>query len=330
MDLVVRLERSSKCQGKELKGGNLIKHPRGRAFLREVTHEMAQFAAPCLFLVEKRFSLCGKIVDTFFDPLFNRATAWAERSDPERMQADAQAFYETDSPLIVEFAEAFQVYDAVRVRQNAESWVGEFLRRKNVPMADKVRATLATIEAQIEKEGQAAKGRHFPSGIDCLNLPIAHLMFQFVEQKCPFRCEIVHDQTATLEPILKYFFDLYRSGPPLRFKMKDGRTTATGFQNVGSLNFASSAKQPLIRAADFALASVRNFVSLALTDQNIPEDTTVAATPHLGGLWCTLYPAEPETHVELGGLLASVQWTKKVFTRFVTEMKVVFGSESSL
>lgn len=331
MRLIEQLEAQSGCQGTELKGSKLVRHPRGQALLRKASDEMGQFAVPSIYIVEKRFSLCGKLVDTFFDPAFNPATPWAERSDPELLQSQAQVFYETNSPLIEEFAEAFRVYDPERVRRNAEQWVDEFERADQKEFAEKIRSTLPTIERQIHLEGRASDDGSLPPGLDSLNLTIVHQVFQFVEQHCPFPCDVVHDQTASLEPIFRYFFELYGSGPRQRFVMKDGRATVTGYQNVGSLSFASSAKQPLIRAADFALAAVRCFVTLALTDKPIPADITLAALPHLGGIWCAVFsamhPNELAPFPPLGGVLASAQWVTKVFLRFNNEVRQVMGTD---
>ena len=330
MRLVEQLESQSRCQGTELKGSNLVKHTLGQALLRKASDEMGQFAVPFIYIVEKRFSLCGKLVDTFFDPAFNPATPRAERSDPELLQRQAQVFYETNSPLIEDFAAAFRAYDPERVRRNAEQWVDEFERAGQKEFAAKIHSTLPTIERQIRLEGRASEDGHLPPGLDSLNLPIVHQVFQFVEQHCPVPCDIVHDQTASLEPIFRYFFDLYGSGPPQRFVMKDGRATVTGYRNIGSLSFASSEKQPLIRAADFALAAVRSFVTLALVDKPIPANITLAAMPHLGGIWCAVLSAmHPDLGPSppLGGVLASTQWVSKVFLRFNNEVTNVMRSE---
>ena len=199
----------------------------------------------------------------------------------------------------------------------------------NTRFSEKLRATIPTIERQIVLEGRATEDGHLPSGLDSLNLPIVHQVFQFVEQHCPMPCDIVHDQTATLEPIFQYFFQLYRKGSPQKFVMKDGRATVTGYQNIGSLSFASSAKQPLIRASDFSLASIKTFVMLALAEKPIPKDITLAAAPYLGAIWCSvlsaMHPNELEPFPHLGGVLASTQWVSTVFRRFDGEFRQAAG-----
>ena len=111
--------------------------------------------------------------------------------------------------------------------------------------------------------------------------------------------------------------------------MKDGRATVTGYRNIGSLSFASSLKQPLIRAADFSLAAVKMFVTLALAEKPIPKDVTLAAGPHLGAIWCSVLsamrPNELEPFPQLGGVMASGQWVSKVFRRFDAEFRQAAG-----
>jgi hypothetical protein len=175
----------------------------------------------------------------------------------------------------------------------------------------------------MDLEARAPHAAGLPAGLESLNLTIVHSLFQFIEQQSPFFCDIVHDETASLEPIFRYFFDLYAQGPPRRFVMKDGRATVTGYNKIGGLTFATSAKQPLIRAADFALNAIRTFAGLALRDEPIPQSITGGALPHLGAIWCgvlaAMYPDQLEQMPSLGTVMASKQWISKVFRRFHIE-----------
>src|SRR5207249_11502238 len=78
---------------------------------------------PYAYLIEKRYAVCSKIVETFFDPLYNPKISNAETWNPEKRQADAQFFYEHGGQLIEDFAEAYRLKDPASVSTNANNWV---------------------------------------------------------------------------------------------------------------------------------------------------------------------------------------------------------------
>jgi hypothetical protein len=283
---------------------------------------------PYIYVVEKRYAVCSKIVETFFDPLYNPRIPNSDTWDPPKRQAEAQFFYENGDSLIEEFAEAYRLMDASAVKGNAERWVSHLSAKGFSEQAGKVAGALPQIENEIRIEGGHTRSNKTPPGIDSLNLPIVAEVFQFVEQHCPFPCNIVHDQNASFEAIYRYFFDLFTKAAPAVMEMKDGRRMRYGFQNALSLSFEDSKTQPLIRAADYALAGARKFVELALADKSIPSDLTLIAFGNLGPILLNAYTqmySSLEPMPQLSGFMASNEWSARVFGRLQSELSNVLN-----
>jgi hypothetical protein len=107
-------------------------------------------------------------------------------------------------------------------------------------------------------------------------------------------------------------------------ELKDGRRMSFGFRNALSLTFAESKTEPLIRAADYALAGTRKFIQLAWRNDSIPAEITRIAFATLGsillGAYASIYPSL-EPMPTLSGYMASEEWTHKIFKRLEIELK---------
>jgi hypothetical protein len=159
-------------------------------------------------------------------------------------------FYARDDSLVQEFAEAYRLMDGPRSKTNAQNWVTLLRACRLSDQAERVAGVLPHLERSIEIDrGHLASG-WFPAGMDSLNLFVVSDVFQFVEQHCPYPCDIVHDQTASFEPLYQFVFGLYSRGEPFSVEMRDGRRVCAGFKNALSLSFQDSKMSPAIRAAD--------------------------------------------------------------------------------
>jgi hypothetical protein len=308
----------------ELKGADLARRPRGQAFLRQVCEAVGGAGGlPFVIIVEKRYAACSKIVETFLDPDYNPRTAFSETWDPEQRQTDAELFYAKGDSLIEEFAEAYRLLDAARLKTNAENWVTLFRACGLRDEASRVAGVLPKLEEEIEIERMHLTSGRFPSGMDSLNLPVVADVFQFVEQDCPFPCDIIHDQTTSFEPVYQYVFGLFSNGSPMSVELKNGRRLCTGFKNALSLTFRDSKLEPLIRAADYVLAGARKFVQLALKNEPISSNLTNVAFASLGTLLLNAYSAghpSIDTTPELARVMASRSWKRRVFERLHREL----------
>lgn len=195
-----------------------------------------------------------------------------------------------------------------------------------VDFADKLEGVLPEIEDEILAEKRTGESEEIPRGLDSLSLPVVAQVFQFLEANCPYKCDIVHDQIHSFEPVYKYAYDLFAKAQPGVIGLKDGTKVHFGFKKACSLSFADSKTEPILRGADFALAGARYFIDLALQDKPIPPDVTHIAFANLGGILCeTFQYMHPElgSFPHLGDIIASRQWASTVFGRLATELQKV-------
>jgi hypothetical protein len=227
--------------------------------------------------------------------------------------------------LVDQFAEAYRTKDHTAVRKNAEDWIAELSRRGLGSFAEKIEGVLPEIEAEIIAERRTDSSADIPPGLDSLNMPIVAEIFQFIEGHCPYKCDVVHDQTASFEPIYTYIFELFDKGEQRILLKKDGTRDYIGFEKTCSLSFANSQKQPLIRAADYALAGARRFIELALCGESIPDDIREVAFLNLGAILMeTVTYMHPSlgSFPKLGLVMSSTQWATKIFGRLGREVGV--------
>src|SRR5258706_11705664 len=96
MDAILEVERKFKFGAKELKGSDLVKKPKGQKLMREICEVVGKNGGvPFIYAVEKRYAVCSKIVETFFDPVYNPKIPNSDTWNPEKRQSDAQFFYST-------------------------------------------------------------------------------------------------------------------------------------------------------------------------------------------------------------------------------------------
>ena len=326
---IVNLEQEFSRQATELKGATLVKSSRGQALIRTVCETIGKmYGVPYVYAVEKRYAVCATIVDTFLDCAYNANVPTSDLWDPEKRQAEAQFFYDTGGPLIDDFADAYRRKDAAAVRRNAEEWTKHLNASGFKAQAVKLAGVLPKVEREIQSADASNRPQEIPPGIDALNFPIVVAVFQFVEQHCPYPCDIVHDRTASFEAIYAHFFRLFVGAAPAIMELKDGRQMHYGFTNAHSLSFADSKTEPLIRAADYALAGTRKFIQLAIAQEAIPPDLTQIA---FGTLGSTLLQALTVIHPSLepmptlSGYMGSREWRQRVFGRLMSEMKAAIG-----
>lgn len=324
---VIELEKRAGFGSSEKKGSELIRLPEGQAFVYEVCKVLGQTRCiPFVYVVEKRYFVCSKLVETFFDPLYNSAIPTSDTWNPEKRQSDAEMFYSFSDLLIDEFAQAYRAKNGALVKANAEKWIVELTRANRVDDAARIKSCLNGIEYALRGEAEANKSADMPAGLDSLNLPSVYQVFQFIECHSPYKCDIVHDQTLSFEPVYSHIFNLYKQAPRVVVRMLDGREQVSGFENCCSLAYADSKSEPLIRASDYLLSGVARFIRLSIAGQPIPSDVTRIAFAGLGSFLCEVISA---MHPSLGAsphlssLMASQSWAQQVISRLIEELQNV-------
>jgi hypothetical protein len=145
---ILRLEADAGYTSKT-KGASLKKSRPGRAYMRKVCEFMAQRAVPFVSIVEKRYAVCAKAVDTYFDAAYNPAISNEELWDPDARQARAQLFYDLQEDAIVRFAEAFRSMDSSAIVEVGGRWEELLRANGNGGAADQLAAGLPLLREHI-------------------------------------------------------------------------------------------------------------------------------------------------------------------------------------
>lgn len=323
--LAEQIEKLEKREGytkAEIKGTRLLKSAKGRRFLRAVSEAMGASAIPYFYLVEKRYAICAKLVESLFDPSYNPAVRNEELWDPDARQEIAQHFYDGPEDLIYGFGTAYREKNADAICENAEGWLDHFRAHPVADLEIRIAAVQPVLKKEMHGEFRAYDGT--PTGYDSLNMPIWVMVFQDMEHHFLDPCDVIHDHIAEFQDCFEHTYKQLRDGRRSTLVFKDGRAFTSGLRKVVSVGFAESEAEPLIRAADCIAASTREFAWRAFKGEPVDENLAKAVYPTLGALACwVMSHMHPSLGFfpQLGTVMGSSQFSGRLFARVVETMR---------
>lgn len=320
---VLEREKANRYTAKT-KGSNLRRSRPGLSHCNEVISGLGERSGiPYLYIVEKRFAVCAKIVETLLDCEYNTCVETHELADPDRRQAEAHLFYGGPEELVAAFADAYRTKDPGGIRSSAQDWVRHFTGQGDAEFAQKVAGCLSTIEHEVAGEFDAISSENTPSGFDSLNMPSIARVYQHAENSIPYPCRIVHDDTASFRSVYEYVYEMYANGRRRRISLRDGRHLTVGFRNLKGLVFEDSELDPMLRASDYLVATAIEFIRRAWNGDEISPDLTQCAFASLGGImvWAMSNAVLGEPCPVLGEVFASCDFVGRVFRRLMRELQ---------
>ena len=314
-DIIIEIEHSYPFKIGELKGKKLVKHTRGQELILKIIHEIGQNGGiPILHICEKKYMVCGKIVETFFDPLYNPKISYSDQWNIEKRQEIAQLFYEINLPLIDEFAEAYRTKNTDKIAINAKKWVDYFNENGHKEMTDLISSVIPHISSSLADEFSVSEKPEY-KGIDSLNIPVWFNIFQHIEQNTPSHCTIIHDKIDTFEFAYIESFKLLKNASEGIIKFKD-RMWVYPLKNIDNFVFKDSKLDPLVRASDLVVGSAAYYIELVLSGKPIPDLLHKIAFRTLGiflmDLISHMHP-QLGPPLNLGSTIGSFGWIKKLF-----------------
>jgi|LGVE01.1.fsa_nt_gb hypothetical protein len=313
--VITEIESSYPFKIEELKGKQLIKHKRGQELILKMIHEIGRHGGiPILHICEKKYMVCGKIVETFFDPLYNSKIPYADQWNLHKRQKIAQFFYEINLPLVAEFADAYRTKNPEEIQINAQKWVQYLGENNHKELSGLIAHVIPNIKDSLSAEFPVGDDPAF-KGIDSLNIPVWFCIFQHIEQNTPSPCSIVHDKIDTFELAYLESFKILKNASEGIIQFKDRRWVYP-LKNIDSFFFEDSKESPLVRAADFVVGSSAYYIDLVMSGKTIPELLHKIAFSTLGiflmDLISHLHP-QLGPPLNLGSIIGSFEWTKKLF-----------------
>jgi hypothetical protein len=316
-NLIIEIENSYPYNIEELKGKNLVKHRRGQELILKMIHEIGQHGGiPILHICEKKYMVCGKIVETFFDPLYNSKISYADQWNLEKRQKIAQFFYELNIPLVDEFADAYKSKNSEEILTNAKKWVQYLVKNNHKELSDLIVHVIPNIKESLSDEFSVGDEPSF-KGIDSLNIPVWFNIFQHIEQNTPSPCSIIHDKIDTFELAYLESFTMLKNASEGTIRFKD-RMWVYPLKNIDNLTFEDSKKSPLVRAADLVVGSSAYYIKLVMSSTAIPDLLHKIAFRTLGiflmDLISHMHP-QLGPPLNLGSIIGSFGWTQKIFDK---------------
>jgi hypothetical protein len=310
-----RVEDSYPVKSKKVKGKDLLKHTRGQEFIVRALQEIGQCGGiPTAHIVEKKYWVCGKVVETFLDPAYNSKVPFSEIWDLEKRQAIAQVIYDTNSPLLEDFADAYRARDPNAIKASAEEWSRLLEKSGHKDLSDIIKHIVPTIEDSIVPEFSVSEKPEY-RGIDSMNLPVWFDIFQQIEQNTPAdSCSIIHHQMDTFESAYVSAFRRLKNAAEGTIAFRD-RQWVYPLTRIQNLFFESSDENPLVRCADFIASGVAHYINSVISGEDIPIPLHKIGFLTLGiyllDVIAYKYP-QLGPPLNLGSFVGSDGWVKKV------------------
>ena len=300
------------------KGTKLKDSTRGQECIVAALNAMSVDAIPFFYLVEKRYFICAKAVETYFDPKYNPSVDPLETFDPRIRMRRADLLYGVPDEVVAEFAHAYRHEEPDGIVISGRRWADALARNNEQGLAMQLRVCLPRIRDHMRNEFTKLRGMGLPKSYDTLNAPSLAQTFQLIERSSP-PCDLIHDQCDTMAEIYRFFFDRYRNAAHEVVPKLDGGIEIFGFRQLNSLSFANSEELPLLRACDYLLAACVDFTRRAGSGQDIPDLLRAAAHHGLGRMMDAAagrVSNHRATARQIGEFMASDAWIEKVVAKW--------------
>jgi hypothetical protein len=250
----------------ELRAKNLLKTQTGCKAAADLIDKLsAHRCFPIFTIVEKRYAVAAKIVDTYLNYVYNPQAPKIVGFDAVACQELADLFCDIPEDLLRRFAAAYRTLDILELK--AVAFELGTIKGTKIPRGI-LRAIPGAVPKLSEIVGVEAKFRSAQpnNAFGSLNFPVFVNMLCLVEllaERINTRATVHHDRIVEFEQGFRWIFDAYRSSKETgKIKLTSGVTIPLSLQHISELVMAESHSNSLIQAADI-LAGVLSEVSVS-------------------------------------------------------------------
>jgi len=256
--------RSIRSQAPELKGSCMLRSARGRESVAAMFDALGKAGAvPYYVLVDKRYSLGGRVVDFFLDSTTNDriSTAWEWDKDNGRSVAAAIAELPETS---LQATQRFMREGGVSLgRRVIEELAAALRRARRADLASLLEGAVPHLDEIARSHmGQADRFVLTPNFAGFVSL--LQLIDNSARRSGLGELRFVHDTTTSFEGTLQGAWDHLKSLPkvlmPRVIQERFGPEAYALFQTV-ALEFRDSHQEPLLQAADTLAATIVFFAA---------------------------------------------------------------------
>lgn len=247
----------------ELKGGKLVKSPKGRKQIVGLVRSLGKAGLfPAHVVFDKVFGICSKIIDAFVDPYYNKSVPknfFGEKSSKYDL---ANQLYELlDVDFLISYEKGVSSFDHMKISvdvKNLKELIKNIsdckLKKYILACEDKDAIEYYLIEDNLRKSINSTCFL-----ISCINLEKFIRIHSFNDSY------IFHDKTIYKETFENLRKDLNQGSANIYIQEFE-YNIPNGDYSISGLEFLSSLESPIIRASDYYLSLVRWLV------ENINDD----------------------------------------------------------
>lgn len=258
----------------ELRAKKLLRTQKGCKVAADLIGNLiALRCVPIFTIVEKRYAVAAKIVDTYLDYVYNPAAPTIVGIDALACSELANLICDIPEDLLRRFAVAYRKLDISELKAVASEL--RTVRETQIP-----KEILLAIPRVVPKlseivSAEAAFRSSQPNNaLGSLNFPIFVNMLILVEslaERANTMAKLHHDELKEFEQGFRSIFDAYRSAKTTgEIKLTNGVTIPQSLQHISELVMVESHSNSLIQAADI-LAGLLSEISVSAIKHTEPS-----------------------------------------------------------
>ncbi|MCY7984098.1 DUF3800 domain-containing protein [Bacillus inaquosorum] len=271
----------------EIKGSYILKNTKGQKNANILINSIFELGIPFFSIVEKKFMLALKMVETFLDPEYNKnlVTSFTWMNDTKKRIG--QIFYNSINHSRDVFGEAYKRPSLELINKAQEELSGELEKTKNSLLAELV--TQADTE-KIYDEFQIANNSYSNGALASINLPILNSFFQIIERYSQNsmntnKVRLIHDEHDKYESSFKKIFNQYMDKKQIdSFELEGGQTILTSFKKLKKFEFCNSTASPIVQGVDIYASFLNKVCSKIFLRQNLSPEMNKFVKSSIGGV----------------------------------------------
>lgn len=262
------------AQSQELKASNLIKSAGGKRAIIDLIKTFGKIGCiPVFELLEKRYCIAGKVVETFLDPAYNSkvSNAFIPDSTTKREIADT-LFNVLPEGVLNNFALAYR-NPSVKDFERSLKEIVTFLRGNScIELGNIIEGSLLHIDELLVAEsgkpffGNMQESINFPAYSDMLMMIEALGRLNLFEP-----VKIVHDEIHAYQEGFLRVFSLLKNAKEGVFAFPNGAHLLFPLRCIPHIEFAASHDNSIIQAADVLASSINYLSKLAFQSKPITD-----------------------------------------------------------
>jgi hypothetical protein len=266
-------------RGPEIKAAKRLGSNRGRRVIAETLQSLGALGAVPFFVVmDRKFSLVGKLIDIFLDPEHHDAVDWLPTHAIQMRNEITEALYEhLSAEVLSAFAIAYRVPSEDGFRQVLDMVIEQLEARGDRRLSTAFIGAREAVARIVEWETYGdANGKH--SDWAALNLPALTHLTRMADRYMTFRdarYSVIHDRNVQFAKMFTHSvstISLPEYATP-DWVLPDGTVYRVAFTHLDDFSMLDSRDEPLLRAADMLASTVSRVAREALRSPTSNDPT---------------------------------------------------------